>query len=80
MRGRRSLRHEGQFEMLDDPVHRGIVGNEGDDALRLCGIFPIPVADLTFSFIEGEAFQGKERANRLEPSAWQADVNSFTKR
>ena len=28
---RRPLRHKGQVEVADDPVHYGIVGDEGDD-------------------------------------------------
>lgn len=32
MRRRGSLGHEGQLEVIDDPVHNGVVGNEGDDA------------------------------------------------
>jgi len=33
--------------------------------LQLFSSFPIPVADLAFPFIEGEAFQGKQRANHV---------------
>jgi hypothetical protein len=33
--------------------------------LQLLSSFPIPVAGFTFSFIEGEAFQGKERTNHV---------------
>ncbi len=32
MRRRRSLGHKGQLEMMDDPVHHGIVCEEGNDA------------------------------------------------
>ena len=32
VRQRRSLGHEGQFEVVDDPVHHSLVGDEGDDA------------------------------------------------
>jgi len=32
VRRRGSLCHEGQLEMIDDSVHHGIVGEEGDDA------------------------------------------------
>jgi len=28
----RSLRDEGQLEVVDNPVHNGIVGDEGDNA------------------------------------------------
>jgi len=31
-RRRRPLRAKGQLEVIDDPVHHGIVGNEGGDA------------------------------------------------
>ena len=31
-RERRPLGHEGQLEVLDDPIDHSIVGNEGDDA------------------------------------------------
>ena len=49
-------------------------GNMGSDPgdeiqiihpLQLFSSFPIPAADLTFLFIEGEVFQGKERANHV---------------
>ncbi|MFP4083251.1 MAG: hypothetical protein ACLFVG_10940 [Candidatus Aminicenantes bacterium] len=32
MRRRRSLGDKCQLEVVDDPVHHGIVGEEGDDA------------------------------------------------
>jgi len=34
-------------------------------ALHLSGLFSIPVADLAFPFIEGEAFQGKKRPDHI---------------
>jgi len=34
MRGRRSFCHKGQLEVMDDPVHHGIVGEESDDLHR----------------------------------------------
>jgi len=45
-------------------------GDSGDELqiihpFHLFSSFPIPVADLTFPFIEGEAFQGKERSNHV---------------
>jgi len=33
-RWRRLRCHEGQFEVIDDPVHYGLVGKEGDDLHR----------------------------------------------
>jgi len=36
-RRRRFLSHECQFEVVDDPVHRGIIGDEGDDLHRSPG-------------------------------------------
>jgi len=35
MERRRLLRHEGQLEVVDDAVHLGIVGEEGDKNLAL---------------------------------------------
>jgi hypothetical protein len=45
-------------------------GDSGDELqiihpFHLFSSFPIPVADLTFPFIEGEAFHGKERSNHV---------------
>jgi len=45
-------------------------GHPGDELqvvhlLHISGLFPIPVADLGFSFIEGEALQGKERPDHV---------------
>jgi hypothetical protein len=67
VRRRRSLRHEGQLQVVDNPVHPGLVGDKGDELqiihpLHPFRLFSIPVANLTFSFIKGEAFQGKEES------------------
>jgi len=45
-------------------------GNPGDEIqvvhpFRLSFVFPIPVADPAFSFIEGEAFQGEKRPDHV---------------
>jgi len=54
--------------------HLPLVGNMGGDPgnelevvppLHLAGLFAITVADLTFPFIEGEAFQGKKRPDHI---------------
>jgi len=49
---------------------RNMGGHSGDELqvvhlLHISGLFPIPVADLTFSFIEGEAFQVKQRPDHV---------------
>ena len=49
---------------------RDMRGDPGDELriihpFHLFSSFPIPVADLRFPFIEGEAFQGKERSNHV---------------
>jgi len=45
-------------------------GDSGDELqvvhpFDLSGLFPIPVADLGFPFIEGEAFQGEKRPDHV---------------
>ena len=35
MGGRRLLGHEPKLQMIDNPVHGGIIGDEGDDLVNL---------------------------------------------
>ena len=55
---------DGDLALVGDM--RGYPGNELQvvHPLHLFSVFPIPVADLGFSFIEGEALQGKERPDQ----------------
>ncbi len=51
---------------------RDMGGDSGDELqiihpFHLFSSFPIPVADLAFFFIKGEAFQGKKRPNHVFP-------------
>jgi hypothetical protein len=50
---------------------RDMGGDPGDELqvvhpLQLFGVFPIPVADLAFPFIEGEALQGEKRSDHVK--------------
>jgi hypothetical protein len=52
------------------PLIRNMGGHPGDELevvhpLYLSGLFPIPIADPAFFFIEGEAFQGQERTDHV---------------
>ncbi len=43
----------------------GLGGHETLRPLHLSGLFPIPVADLAFLFIEGEVIQAQQRADHV---------------
>ena len=61
-----------EAEVTDSDL--SLVGNMGSEPgdelqvvhpLHLSGLFPIPVADLARSFIEGEAFQREQRPDHI---------------
>jgi len=54
----------------DLPLLRNMGSDPGDELqvvypLDLSCVFPIPVADLAFPSIQGQAFQGKQRTNHV---------------